>query len=117
MYKQGAKLIGRYEDTDGKGAVNICITKLYESGTIDPFEVLIIRYADKNRGPSVIHRVVLDVISRDESQGQNKGLHGEKNFTEERIKDLTLKILPPLEFCSASGQPHINMELIMKEYR
>ena len=117
MYKQGAKVIGRYEEPDGKGAVNICITKLYESGTIDPFEVLIIRYADKNRGPSVIHRVVLDVISRDESQGQNKGLHGEKNFTEERIKDLTLKILPPLEFCSASGQPHINMELIMKEYR
>ena len=117
MYKQGAKLIGRYEEPDGEGAVNICITKLYESGTIDPFEVLIIRYADKNRGPSVIHRVVLDVISRDESQGQNKGLHGEKNFTEERIKDLTLKILPPLEFCSASGQPHINMELIMKEYR
>ena len=117
MYKQGAKIIGRYEDTNGNGAVNICITKLYESGAIDPFEVLCIRYEDKKMGPSVIHRVVLDVISRDESQGQNKGLHGERNFLEERIKDLTLKILPPLEFCSASGQPHINMELIMKEYR
>ena len=117
MYKQGAKVIGRYEETDGKGAVNICITKLYESGTIDPFEVLIIRYNDKTRGPSVIHRVVLDVIGSNESQGQVKGIHGERDFTEERIKDLTLKMLRPLEFCSASGQPHINMELIMKEYR
>lgn len=107
--------MGRYESSDG-GAVNIAVTKTY--GGPDPFEIIIMRYDDKTSKPpaDVIQRVVLDLVNSKESQGQNRGLHGEGSFTQEKIKNMVMTV-HPREFSSGRGSSHLNVELKVQEYR
>lgn len=115
MFEEARQVMGRYESSGG-GAVNIAVTKTY--GGMDPFEMIIMRYNDKTSRPpgDVIHRVVLDLVRDKESQGQNRGLHGEGSFTQERIKNMSMSV-HPREFTSASGSSHLNIELKVLEYR
>ena len=115
MFKDARNVMGRYESSDG-GAVNIAVTKTF--GGLDPFELIIMRYDDKTSKPpgDVIQRVVLDLVSTKESQGQNRGLHGEGLFTQEKIKNMVMTV-HPREFASASGSSHMNVELKVQEYR
>ena len=115
MYKQASQILGRYEDTDG-GAMNVAITKVY--GGVDPYELILFYFPDKNGLAKVIHRVVLDKVgvTMTQAQGQNRGIHGVDNFTEERIKDMEL-VINPMDFCSARGQALLNIEVVLKEYR
>ena len=113
MFKEARQVMGRYENSGG-GAVNVAVTKTY--GGFDPFEVIFFRYDDKTSGPDVIQRVVMDLVSNNESQGQNRGLHGEGSFTEERIKNMTMTV-EPRDFSSARGASHLNIEFKIQEYR
>ena len=111
--QQAKKVAGRYEDTSGC-ALNVAISNTY--GGRDPFEIILFYFPDKKKNPEVIHRVVLDSVGDKISQGQARGIHGVGHFTEERIKNVQL-IVKPQDFCSASGQVHMNMEVIVEEYR
>ena len=104
--------MGRFEDDVG-GSINVAVTKTY--GPRDPFEIILIRSKTGDLNPSVIHRVVLDWINQSQAQGESRGLHGEKAFREETIKDFTLTSYPR-EFTSA-GRMHVKIECIVKEYR
>ena len=115
MFDDARQVMGRYESCGG-GAINIAVTRTYPG--FDPFEMIIMRYDDKTSRPpgDVIHRVVLDLVRDKESQGQNRGLHGEGSFTQERIKDMSMSV-HPREFTSANGSSHLNIELKIQEYR
>ena len=116
MYKQARTVAGRYEDTSGC-ALNVAITKTYGGvDPVDPYEIILFYFPDKTKNPEVIHRVVVDRVADKISQGQVRGIHGVGNFTQDRIKDLEL-IIKPMDFCSASGQVHMNVEVIVKEFR
>ena len=112
MYKDAKRVMGRYENSCG--AVSIAVTKTY--GGFDPFEIIIMRFDDKTSTADVIQRVVLDYVGNNDSQGQNKGIHGEGTFTERRIKNMIMTN-KPREFYSASGSSHLNFEFRVQEYR
>lgn len=116
MFKLASRVVGRYEDNNG-GALTVAVTKTY-GGTdpIDPFEIILFDSPDKTKNPVTIHRVVLDTITNTKSQGQVTGIHGVNNFNEERIKNLEL-LVHPLEFCSARGQNHVSVDVIVTEFR
>ena len=121
MYRQARKIAGRFEETDGSAAINVVVTKVY--GGVDPYELILFYFPDKMVPAQVIHRVVMDKVgatmSNHEptmSQGQIRGIHGVEDFTQERIKDASM-IVNPLDFCSARGQVHTNIEVTLKEYR
>ena len=113
MYREARRVIGRFTGSEG-GAVNVACTKTY--GGTDPFEVILLKYPKNTMNPSVIHRVVLDWVESNQAQGQNRGLHGESNFTESRIKDLRMTV-QPRDFSSAGGRNHINLDFVVKEFR
>ena len=115
MFKFSNKVRGRYEDKSG-GALTVAVTKIY--GGVDPFEIILFDSPDKTKNPVTIHRVVLDTIghTNTKSQGQVTGIHGVNNFTEERVKNCEL-VVHPLEFCSASGQVHMSVDVIVTEFR
>ena len=113
MFKSAHKIMGRFEDNSG-GKLNVAVTKVY--GGLDPFEIILFDFPDKNKNPVTIHRAVLDTVGNTRSQGQVTGIHGVNNFTERRIKNLEL-VVHPLEFCSARGQVHMSVDVIVMEFR
>ena len=113
MYREARRVIGRFTNNDG-GAINVACTKTY--GGRDPFEVILMRYSENTVNAEVIHRVVVDWIESNQAQGQNRGLHGEGNFTESRIKDLRMTV-NPRDFSSAGGRNYINLDFVIKEFR
>ena len=115
MFKFANKVIGRYEDNSG-GALTIAVTRVF--GGRDPFEIILFDSPDKTKNPVTIHRAVLDTVghTNTKSQGQVTGIHGYNNFTEERIKNVEL-VVHPLEFCSARGQVHMSLDVIVTEFR
>lgn len=113
MYREARRVIGRFTSSEG-AAVNVACTKTY--GGTDPFEVILMRYSKNTVDPEVIQRVVVDWIESNQAQGQNRGLHGERNFTESRIKDLRMTV-HPRDFFSAGGRNYINLDFVVKEFR
>ena len=113
--KKASKVTGRYEDNTTGSALNVAITKTY--GGVDPFEIILFYFPDKTKkNPEVIHRVILDYVGDQKFQGQARGSHGVSKFNEERIKNIEM-IVKPQEFASASGQIHMNIEVVVQEYR
>ena len=97
MFSIAQRIIGRYiesGETKAEGDLTVSITRVYNGK--DPFEILIKRKYEDTRGPAVIHRVILDVVKPNVSQGQNIGRHGEpgtmETFTDKKIKDCALKV-------------------------
>ena len=113
MFRETRKVMGRFVSSEA-AAVNVAVTKTY--GGIDPFEVILMRYSKDSKHPDVIQRVILDWTANNQAQGQNHGLHGEGNFTEERVKDLLMTSCKT-GFSSADGQALVNIDFIIKEFR
>ena len=113
MFREARKCIGRFVSNDG-AAVNVSCTKTW--GGTDPFEVIFMKFSKDAVHPSVIHRVVLDWTENNQAQGQNRGLHGEGNFTEARIKDIRMTA-HPRDFSSAGGRNNIHMDFVIREFR
>ena len=110
------KLVGRYEGVSQ--AVHVAVSNnLYVPGK-KPFEVIILRYSDKNdiSSMTVAQRNVLDEIAQGKFQGENVGLHGELNFNEKRIKNMKLDF-NGYDFCNARGELLLKASIIVDEFR
>ena len=115
-------LVGRYETNGDDGetkAVQVAVTKVDTCGGTDPHEVILMKFDNNKPGASSVQRVVVDLVATKKYQGQNLGTHGEggeKTFGDQRIKNLEV-LVHPCDFLSGDGNPLLNMQLIVKEFR
>ena len=96
MFTTAQKFRGKYDNFNGQGDLTLSVSRVFISGK-QPFEVLIKRNDGKSSGPTVIQRIVVDIIEPGTCQGQNVGRHGEpgndiQQFQQLRIKDMCMKI-------------------------
>ena len=113
------KLVGRYEGVSQ--ALHVAVSSNLNVPGKKPFEVIILRYSDKNTNSSLIvaQRNVLDEIDQGQGgkfQGENVGLHGELQFNERRIKNMKVAF-DGYDFCNAKGEVIFRATLIVDEFR
>ena len=117
-------LVGRYETKEDGGAISlkavqVAVTKVDTCGGRDPYEIILMKFENKNPGASSVQRIIVDSVEKGRYQGQNVGAHGEggvMTFNEQRIKNLEVR-LHPCDFLSGDGKPLLNIQLIVKEFR